>query len=214
MIPLDNELKDLDSQEQHEDKIKQLNISIDAVLGSWARVLEHNNFETKGHCDRVTKLTIHLAQDLHIPIEELIHYKRGAMMHDIGKLGIPERIILKPGSLNEEEWKMVREHTELGFKWLKPVKLLKPTLDIVRYHHERWDGKGYPRGLKGVKIPLAARIFAVVDVCDALTHLRAYNHAWSGEETLLYLEAQAGEYFDPQVVNAFVDMVSNNHLEI
>ena len=136
-----------------------------------------------------------------------MHVRWGALLHDIGKIGIPDQILHKPGKLTEEEWEIMKKHPEYAFDVLSSIDYLSPSLDIPRYHHERWDGSGYPEGLEGEDIPLAARIFAVVDVWDALRSDRPYRKAWSDQKAREYLREQAGKEFDPRIVDAFLDMI-------
>ena len=136
-----------------------------------------------------------------------MHIRRGALLHDIGKMGVPDTILRKPGKLTEDEWRIMRRHPQLAYDLLSKTKYLQPALDIPYCHHEKWDGSGYPRGLKGEQIPLAARIFAVVDVWDALCSERPYRPAWPEEKALDYIRAQAGKHFDPQVVELFLQMM-------
>jgi len=137
----------------------------------------------------------------------LLHIRRGALLHDIGKMGVPDNILLKPGELTEEEWVRMRTHPGYAYDLLKPIAFLAPALDIPYCHHEKWDGTGYPRRLKGQEIPLAARLFAVVDVWDALLSDRPYRKAWTSERARQYIRDQAGIYFDPKVVETFLDMI-------
>jgi len=181
-----------------------LQLAYDATLAGWSRALDLRDRETEGHTQRVTELTVRLAQAMGVPGAELVHIRRGALLHDIGKLGVPDAILLKPGPLTEEEWAVMRQHPEYAYRWLSAIEFLRPALDIPYCHHERWDGGGYPRGLKGEEIPLAARIFAVVDVFDALTSDRPYRKAWTREEALRYIREQAGHQFDPKVVEVFL----------
>ncbi len=181
-----------------------LQLAYDATLAGWSRALDLRDRETEGHTQRVTELTVRLAQAMGVPEAELVHIRRGALLHDIGKLGIPDAILLKPGPLSEEEWEVMRRHPDYAFRWLAGIEFLRPALDIPYCHHERWDGGGYPHGLKGEEIPLAARIFAVVDVFDALTSDRPYRKAWSRDEALRYIHEQAGRQFDPKVVEVFL----------
>jgi HD-GYP domain-containing protein (c-di-GMP phosphodiesterase class II) len=132
-----------------------------------------------------------------------MHIRRGALLHDLGMMGVSDAILQKPGELSDDEWRFVREHPLHAYRWLAPIEYLKPALDIPHYHHERWDGSGYPKGLKGEQIPLAARIFAVVDVWDSLQSERPYRKAWSREKTLTYLREQSGKHFDPNILDAF-----------
>ena len=145
----------------------ELTLAYDTTIEGWAQALELRDRETEGHTRRVADLTVKLAQALGVKSEDLIHIRRGALLHDIGKMGIPDRILLKPGPLTPEEWEIMKKHPVYAWELLSPIKYLRPALDIPYYHHERWDGTGYPRGLKGEEIPLSARIFAVVDVWDA-----------------------------------------------
>ena len=157
----------------------------------------------------MAELTLRLAKVMGLPEQDLIHIRRGALLHDIGKLGIPDSILLKPGPLSEEERDILRIHPALAYEMLIPITYLQPALDIPYCHHEKWNGTGYPRGLKGEEIPLSARIFAVIDVWDALTSDRPYRKAWSKEKTFAYIQEQAGEYFDPQVVDAFLSLMDD-----
>jgi HD-GYP domain-containing protein (c-di-GMP phosphodiesterase class II) len=138
---------------------------------------------------------------------EFVHLRRGAMLHDIGKMGIPDDVLLKPGPLSEEEWVIMRRHAEYARDMLSEIEFLDPALDIPYLHHEKWDGSGYPCGLRGEEIPLAARIFAVADVWDALRSDRPYRAAWPDEKALAYIKAEAGSYFDPRIVTAFLGIV-------
>ncbi len=186
-----------------------LNLAYDSTLEGWSRALELRDRETRGHSQRVAEITLRLARAMAVPEQDLIHIYRGALLHDIGKLGISDSILLKAGSLTEEEGDLIREHPTKAFEMLAPIAYLQPALDIPYCHHEKWNGSGYPRGLKGEDIPLAARIFAVVDVWDALTSDRPYRKAWSRAEALAYIEEQAGEHFDPQVVDAFLSLMDD-----
>ena len=187
----------------------ELNLAYDSTLEGWSRALELRDQETKGHSQRVAEMTLRLAKTMGLPEQDLVHIRRGALLHDVGKLGIPDSILLKPGPLSEEERDVLRTHPALAFEMLAPITYLRPVLDIPHYHHEKWDGSGYPHGLKGEEIPLSARIFAVVDVWDALTSDRPYRKAWSEAETLAYIQEQAGEHFDPQVVDAFLSLMDD-----
>ena len=163
--------------------------------------------ETEGHSLRVMHLCADLAGVFGIKGEALIHVRRGALLHDIGKVGVPDHILLKPGKLTDEEWVIMRKHPQLAFEMLSPINYLHPALTIPYCHHEKWDGSGYPRGLKGEEIPLAARIFSIVDVWDALSNDRPYRKAWSQEEILKFIRDQSGTHFDPIVVDAFLRMM-------
>jgi putative nucleotidyltransferase with HDIG domain len=186
---------------------KDLVQAYDTTLAGWAKALELRDRETEGHTQRVAKLTLELARKLGMSEEELTHVYRGAILHDIGKMGVPDSILSKPGSLNDTEWEIMRRHPTYAYEMLKPIEYLRPALDIPYCHHEKWDGSGYPRGLKGEEIPPTARIFAVVDVWDALTSTRPYREAWGDERTLNYIRAEKGSHFDPQVVENFIEIV-------
>jgi HD-GYP domain-containing protein (c-di-GMP phosphodiesterase class II) len=178
----------------------------DETIAGWAAALDLRDEETQGHSGRVAALTLVLAERLGVAPEELVHMRRGALLHDVGKLGIPDVILHKPGRLNDAEWQEMKLHPVYAFEWLSRIEYLRPALEIPHYHHERWDGSGYPEGLRGKDIPLAARIFSVVDVWDALTHARPYRPAWDESEALEYLRANSGLLFDPRVVVAFLAM--------
>ncbi len=181
----------------------ELTQAYDATLEGWARALEYRDRETEGHTRRVTEMTVSLAHFLGLHGDTLTHIRRGALLHDIGKIGIPDAILLKPGPLTDEERAIMQRHPQIAFEMLSPIAFLRPALDIPYCHHEKWDGTGYPRGLRGEEIPLPARIFAVIDVFDALTSDRPYRPAWEVPRALEYLRAQSGTHFDPQVVEAF-----------
>ncbi|MEW5721207.1 MAG: HD-GYP domain-containing protein, partial [Chloroflexota bacterium] len=150
--------------------------------------------------------TLRLARALGMSEAELVHVRRGALLHDIGKMGIPDAILLKPGALTDQEWEIMRKHPQYAYELLSPIAYLRPALDIPYCHHEKWDGTGYPRRLKGEQIPLVARIFAVVDVWDALHSDRPYRRAWSEEQAREHIRTQAGIHFDPRVVKLFLEM--------
>jgi PAS domain S-box-containing protein/putative nucleotidyltransferase with HDIG domain len=184
----------------------ELSLAYDATIVGWSRALELRDRETKGHSMRVTDLTIELARKMNIPSEELIHMRRGALLHDIGKMGIPDGILHKPGPLTDEEWVIMRKHPVYAYNLLSPIEFLKPALEIPYSHHERFNGSGYPRGLKGKTIPLSARIFAVIDVWDALGSDRPYRDAWPEEKVLQYIIDEKGIQFDPDVVTNFLEL--------
>jgi len=165
--------------------------------------LELRDNETAGHTQRVTDLTVRLARAMGMNHEEVAHIRRGALLHDIGKMGIPDAILGKPGPLSDDEWDIMRRHPVYAYELLSRILHLRPALDIPYCHHEKWDGTGYPRGLKGEQIPLAAQIFAVVDVWDALRSDRSYRPAWTEERAREYIREQSGKHFDPTVVDAF-----------
>ena len=184
--------------------LEQSNIELtqayDATIQGWSKALDLRDKETEGHTQRVSTLTVKLGRQFGISEAELLHVRRGTLLHDIGKMGVPDGILLKPGPLTDEEWVIMRKHPAFAYELLYPIHYLRPAVDIPYCHHEMWDGKGYPRGLKGTKIPLAARIFAVVDVWDALTSDRPYRAAWPQEKVLAHIRALSGTHFDPQVV--------------
>lgn len=199
----DNEIKKL--------KDEALN-AYDRTIEAWAAAFETQHKEATGHTERVVNLALELAKEMGFCEEELVHIRRGALLHDIGKISIPDEIISKRGELTEEEFDVVRRHPLFAKKWLSQIELLKPALQIPYYHHEKWDGSGYPLGLKGEDIPLAARMFSVVDVWDALTSDRPYRRALSKEEALNLIISQSGSHFDPKVVEKFVKVLSNENL--
>ncbi|HSK86890.1 MAG TPA: HD-GYP domain-containing protein, partial [Anaerolineales bacterium] len=172
----------------------------------WAKALELRDKETEGHTQRVTRLTERLARSMGISDEMLVHIKRGALLHDIGKMGIPDSILLKNGPLSSEERLIMEKHPLYAYEMLSPIEFLLPALDIPYCHHEKWDGSGYPRGLRGEEIPLAARIFPVTDVWDALTSNRPYRGALPHAEVRQKIEDDAGRHFDPRVVEAFMEL--------
>ncbi|MFO7945070.1 MAG: PAS domain S-box protein [Anaerolineales bacterium] len=179
-----------------------------ATLEGWARALEFKDQETEGHARRVIEMTMALVDKLGIEEKHLAHIRWGALLHDIGKMGIPDRILQKEGSLNEEEWELMRQHPEFAYDLLSEIDYLKPALDIPYCHHEKWDGTGYPQGLEGEEIPLSARVFAVADVWDALRSDRPYRDAWPDEKAISYITQQAGKHFDPAVVEAFLEIIN------
>jgi HD-GYP domain-containing protein (c-di-GMP phosphodiesterase class II) len=186
---------------------QELAQAYDATLEGWSKTLELRDQDTEGHTRRVTELTLRLASAMGVRGDELVHVRRGALLHDIGKVGIPDSILTKPGPLTEEEWQIMRQHPVYAYELLSPVEFLVEALNIPYCHHERWDGTGYPRGLIGEDIPLDARIFAVVDVWDALLSIRPYRKAWSREKAVAYIIEQAGRQFDPMVVDAFLKLI-------
>jgi putative nucleotidyltransferase with HDIG domain len=184
----------------------ELSLAYDATIEGWSRALDLRDRETEGHTQRVASLTMHLARAIGLTETELVHVRRGALLHDIGKMGIPDGILLKPGPLTDEEWTVMRQHPVYAYELLRPIEFLRPALDIPYSHHEHWDGSGYPRGLRGEQIPLAARVFAVVDVWDALSSDRAYRPAWPAERVRAYLRSKSGQQFDPHVVEVFLEL--------
>jgi putative nucleotidyltransferase with HDIG domain len=193
--------------ENLEDANRELLQAYDATIEGWSRALDLRDKETEGHTLRVTEMTLILAHKFNFADEELQHIRWGALLHDIGKLGVPDSILLKPGTLTEEESVNMRKHPTLAYEMLLPIHYLQAALDIPYCHHEKWDGTGYPRALKGEAIPLAARLFAIVDVWDALTNDRPYRAAWTREEATQYIIDQSEKHFDPKVVEPFLDLV-------
>ncbi len=191
----------------------ELALAYDATVEGWGRAVELRDKETEGHTLRVTEIAENLARHMGIDDDELIHIRRGALLHDIGKLGIPDAILRKNGPLTEEEWAIMRKHPQIAYDLLSKITYLKSALDIPYCHHEKWDGTGYPRGLKGEEIPLYARIFAVADVYDALVSDRPYRKAWEKEKVLDYIREQSGKHFDPKVVDAFLEMMGEKSLK-
>jgi HD-GYP domain-containing protein (c-di-GMP phosphodiesterase class II) len=183
-------------------------ISYDATIAGWSRALDLRDKETEGHTERVTKVTLELARSMGISEGQLVHIWRGSMLHDIGKMGVPDGILLKPDKLTDEEWVLMRKHPQFAYEMLKPINYLRDALNIPYYHHEKWDGSGYPHGLKGEIIPLEARIFTVVDVWDALSNDRPYRPAWPRKKVIKYIKEQTGIYFDPQMVETFLALES------
>jgi len=187
--------------------MQNLRDTYDLTLSGWGKALEYRDRETEGHSKRVTKLTVEIAQRLGISGNELENIRRGALLHDIGKMAIPDEILLKNGRLTDSEWERIKKHPEYARNMLEDIPYLKSALDIPYHHHERWDGSGYPEGLSKEAIPFSARIFAVVDVWDALISDRPYRQAWSEEKALAYIREQSGILFDPKVVEAFIDLI-------
>jgi HD-GYP domain-containing protein (c-di-GMP phosphodiesterase class II) len=184
-----------------------LALAYDTTLDGWSRALDLRDKETEGHTRRVAELTLQMVQATGIGDKQLIHIRRGALLHDIGKMGVPDSILLKPGKLTDEEWKVMRMHPKYAFDLLNPIAYLRPSLDIPYCHHEKWDGSGYPRGLKGESIPFAARIFAIVDVWDALINNRPYRPAWLPHKAFEYIIDQSGKHFDPRFVDIFSHII-------
>jgi len=186
---------------------RELMDAYDSTLEGWSKALELRDEETEGHTQRVTDLTIRLARRMGLDGDDLVQIKRGALLHDIGKMGIPDGILNKPGPLTEVEWDVMRKHTIYAYQMLAPIAYLKPALAIPCCHHERWDGSGYPLGWRGQDIPLPARIFAVADVWDALSSDRPYRKAWPKERVIEHLESHKGVHFDPAIVDEFIGMI-------
>ena len=184
----------------------ELELAYQATLEGWVRALDLRDKETEGHTQRVTTLTRRLAHLMGVDDAALIHITRGALLHDIGKMAIPDGILLKPGELTAEERKLIQKHPDYAHQMLSPIKFLLPAIDIPYCHHERWDGSGYPRGLKGEEIPFAARIFSVVDVWDALIYDRPYRKGLAPAGVKKMITEESGSHFDPRVVDAFFSL--------
>jgi putative nucleotidyltransferase with HDIG domain len=191
-----------DLQESH----RELERAYQATLEGWVRALDLRDKETEGHTQRVTILTHRLARSMGVGDAEIVHITRGALLHDIGKMAIPDGILLKPGQLTEDERQLIQKHPIYAYEMLSPIDFLVPAIDIPYCHHEKWDGTGYPRGLKQEEIPFAARIFPVIDVWDALTSDRPYRKAMDHTEVRRRIKADSGRHFDPLVVEAFTDL--------
>jgi PAS domain S-box-containing protein/putative nucleotidyltransferase with HDIG domain len=182
-----------------------LSLAYDATIEGWSRALDMRDKETEGHTLRVTEITMQLARTLRVDETKLVHIRRGSLLHDIGKMGVADSILLKPGPLTESEWEIMRRHPKYAHEMLHPIAYLRPAIDIPYCHHERWDGSGYPRGLKKGEIPLSARIFAIVDVWDALTSDRPYRSAWPRHKAVEYIQENSGIQFDPLITSIFLE---------
>lgn len=185
----------------------ELSLAYDAAIEGLSRALDLRDKETKEHTARVAGITVNLATRLGVEQSALVHIRRGAILHDIGKLAIPDQILFKPGPLASEEWEIMRRHPDIAVELLSPVGYLEPALEIPHWHHEKWDGTGYPDGLGGEDIPFAARLFALADVYDALLSKRPFRSAWSKEDTLRYMESESGKHFDPKILPEFLGLV-------
>jgi putative two-component system response regulator len=196
---------------EQQNELKVLNLELltayNKTIEGWSQALDLRDKETEGHTQRVTNLTLKFGRAVGFSEADLEHAQRGALLHDVGKLGIPDSILHKPGKLTEEEWRIMRLHPVYAYQWLSSIKFLEPALNIPYAHHEKWDGSGYPRGLKGDEIPIAARLFAFADVWDALRSDRPYRKALPKEEVLEYIHNQAGFHFDPGLIKIFLDLV-------
>ncbi len=189
---------------------QDLSLAYEATIEGWSRAMDLRDRETEGHTLRVTDMTMKLARYMQVNESQMAAFRHGALLHDIGKMGVPDSILLKAGSLTDEEWLIMRQHPRLAREMLLPITYLKEALDIPSSHHEKWDGSGYPQGLAGEEIPLSARIFAVIDVWDALTSDRPYRKKWTNQETRQYIAAQSGRQFDPWVVKAFFETLEDD----
>jgi HD-GYP domain-containing protein (c-di-GMP phosphodiesterase class II) len=183
----------------------ELSLAYEATIEGWSHALDLRDEETQGHTERVTNMTLRLVRLFNLGDEEVVQVRRGALLHDIGKMGIPDHILFKTSPLTDEEWVIMRKHSQFAFDMLSPIRYLQPALDIPYCHHEKWDGTGYPRGLKGEQIPLAARIFAIVDIWDALASNRPYRAAWPQERIIEHIQSLSGTHFDPQIVEVVLE---------
>lgn len=202
----------LDERRVRQEKLRaerDLRDAYDTTIEGWSRALDLRDRETEGHSKRVAELTVRMARRMGLPEADLVHVRRGALLHDIGKMGIPDSILLKPGPLNLEEWVEMRKHPAYAYQLLAPIAYLRAALDIPYCHHERWDGTGYPRGLAGTQIPLVARIFALADTWDALRSNRPYRPEFRKEQAIAYIREQTGRHFDPGLVDVFLDLVTD-----
>jgi len=188
-----------------------LRVAYDATIEGWSKALDLRDNETENHTLRVVDMSLRLAEKMGIKNDDLIHIKRGAMLHDIGKMGVPDEILHKPGPLTDDEWVIMRQHPQFAYEMLSTISYLHRALDIPGSHHEKWDGTGYPRGIKGEQIPLAARLFAIVDVWDALRSDRPYRKAWPDDKVVEYIKEQSGKHFDPAIVEIFLELLKSDY---
>ena len=186
---------------------KRLEVAYDSTLEGWAKALDLRDHETEGHTRRVSSLAVRLAKALHLDPNQVVAIYRGSLLHDIGKIAIPDQILHKPGPLTTEERAIMNTHPRFALEMLQQIDFLQTALEIPYAHHEKWDGTGYPLGLKGFEIPLPARIFSIVDVWDALMSDRPYRAGWSQEKVIEYLREQSGSHFDPHIVRVFINMI-------
>ncbi len=185
----------------------ELTLAYNTTIDGWSRALDLRDRDTEGHTQRVTDMAVKLARRIGFNEADLIHVQRGAVLHDIGKMAIPDSILLKPGPLTPEEWDVIRQHPRYAQELLSPITYLGAATSIPHYHHEKWDGSGYPDGLKGDQIPLPARLFAVVDVYDALISRRPYRKAWQKDRAMEYIREQSGKHFEPALAAEFLRMI-------
>jgi putative nucleotidyltransferase with HDIG domain len=191
--------------------MEELQFAYDATIEGWMRALGLRDKHTEGHSIRVTELSLALGGELGLKDDDLVHLRRGALLHDIGKMGIPDAILNKPDKLTELEWGVVRRHPVYAYELLAPIPFLKSAAEIAHCHHENWDGSGYPRGLNGEHIPLLARIASVCNVFDALASDQPYRRAWDRNDALGYVEGTSGKQFDPEVVVAFIRLMEKKY---
>jgi putative nucleotidyltransferase with HDIG domain len=199
-IAIDNATLFNDLQRSHDEIV----LAYDTTIEGWSKALDYRDKETEGHSQRVAERTVTMARKMGIDGEKLIHVRRGALLHDIGKLGIPDKILFKPGKLTNKEFDIMKRHPVIAYDLLSPIRYLRPAILIPYCHHEKWDGTGYPRGLKGETIPIEARVFAIIDIWDALTSDRPYRSAWSKKKTLSNIRSDVGKHFDPEVAKVFL----------
>jgi putative nucleotidyltransferase with HDIG domain len=204
--------RDITERKQSQVALQRVNEDLreayDKTIEGWVLALDLRDRETEGHTQRVTEMALRLARELGCTDEELVHIRRGALLHDMGKMGIPDEILQKPGPLTDEEWSIMRRHPLYAYQMLAPIHYLNQSLIIPYCHHERWNGSGYPQGLKGEEIPLFARLFAVVDVWDALSSDRPYRKRMPPQEVTDYLREEAGRLFDPYIVEKFLALIT------
>ncbi len=203
-VIVDNIQRNLERARASEAELRK---NYDLTLEAWARVMEYRDRETEGHSRRLVALSTQLARALRVSEEEIVQLQRGALLHDIGKIAIPDEILLKPSTLTDEELHIVQKHPVYAREMLAGIPFLQPSISIAYSHHERWDGKGYPEGLQGREIPLLAHLFAVVDNWDALRSERPYRPAWSDQDARDYLKNNSGILFDPEIVDVFLGMI-------
>jgi putative nucleotidyltransferase with HDIG domain len=190
----------------------ELAMAYDATIEGWSHALYLRDHETEGHTQRVTDMTLKLARKIGLSDERLVSIRRGALLHDIGKMGVPDYILYKPEELTEAEQQIMKQHPQLAYDMLEPITYLRDSLDIPYCHHEKWDGTGYPNGLSGTQIPLEARLFAIVDVWDAVTTDRPYRKSWPRQKALDYVREESGKHFDPQLVEIFLQEIGMNRI--
>jgi PAS domain S-box-containing protein len=216
VIEIQSASRDITERKRAEEELQQahnqLRDAYERTIEGWVRALDLRDRETEGHTQRVTEITIRVAAQLGFSEEELSHIKRGALLHDMGKIAIPDHILQKPGPLNEAEWEQMHQHPQHAYDMLAPIEYLRPALEIPYYHHERWDGSGYPHGWRGEKIPLSARLFAIVDVWDALRSDRPYRKAMPREQVIDYIQENSNLLFDPKLVEHFLKFVETNQV--
>jgi len=189
--------------------LAELSETHEATLKGWVEALDLRDKETEGHSERVVAVSVSMAEEMGLDDTAMTHLRRGALLHDIGKLGVPDAVLLKPGKLTDEEWVLMKRHPVYAYEWLSRIPYLAETAEIPYSHHEKWDGTGYPRGLRGEAIPLGARVFAFADVYDALTSDRPYRAAWTKERALAQIRSDSGKHFDPSLVDLFLRIVGD-----